>query len=93
MGENWPDYIIEAERCLAKNGLLFIAETTKSLSGRLSRLREIIKERGFENIRMKKEETLHLLRRENFDSVLSPRSPEKLNEMITKLTSMDASSA
>ena len=48
MGENWPDYIIEAERCLAKNGLLFIVETTKSLSGRLSRLREIIKERGFE---------------------------------------------
>jgi 16S rRNA G1207 methylase RsmC len=48
MGENWPDYIIEAgKRCLAKNGLLFIAETTKSLSGRLSRLREIIKERGF----------------------------------------------
>ena len=49
MGENWPDYIIEAgRRCLAKNGLLFIAETTKSLSGRLSRLRKIIKERGFE---------------------------------------------
>jgi Hypothetical methyltransferase len=48
MGENWPDYIIEAERCLAKNRLLFIAETTKSLSGRLSRLRKIIKERGFE---------------------------------------------
>jgi hypothetical protein len=48
MGENWPDYIIEAERCLAKNGLLLIAETTKSLSGRLSRLRKIIKERGFE---------------------------------------------
>jgi len=41
MGENWPDYIIEAgRRCLAKNGLLFIAETTKALSGRLSRLRE-----------------------------------------------------
>ena len=48
MGENWPDYIIEAETCLAKNGLLFIAETTKSLRGRLSRLRKIIKERGFE---------------------------------------------
>lgn len=48
MGENWPDYIMEARRCLTKNGLLFIAETTKSLSGRLSRLRDIIKERGFE---------------------------------------------
>ena len=23
MGENWPDYITEAKRCLAKNGLLF----------------------------------------------------------------------
>jgi hypothetical protein len=31
-----------------KEWTLFIAETTKSLSGRLSRLREIIKERGFE---------------------------------------------
>jgi superfamily II DNA or RNA helicase len=48
MEENWPDYIVEAKRCLTKNGLLFIAETTKSLSGRLSRLRDIIKERGFE---------------------------------------------
>jgi hypothetical protein len=48
MGENWPDYIIEAKRCLTKNGLLFIAETTKSLSGRLHKLREILKEKGFE---------------------------------------------
>ena len=48
MEENWPDYIVEARRCLAKNGLLFIAETTKSLSGRLSRLRDIIKESEFE---------------------------------------------
>jgi ribosomal RNA-processing protein 8 len=48
MGENWPDYIAEAKRCLAKNGLLFIAETTKSLSARLSELRTIIKEQGFE---------------------------------------------
>jgi SAM-dependent methyltransferase len=48
MEENWPDYIMEARRCLAKNGLLFIAETTKSLSGRLTRLRDIINERGFE---------------------------------------------
>ena len=46
MGENWPDYIVEARRCLTKNGLLFIAETTKSLSGRLYRLREILNEHG-----------------------------------------------
>ncbi len=48
MEENWPDYIVEAKRCLTKNGRLFIAETTKSLSGRLSRLRDMIKEQGFE---------------------------------------------
>ncbi len=48
MGENWPDYIAEAKRCLAKNGLLFIAETTKSLVARLSELRNIIKDQGFE---------------------------------------------
>jgi hypothetical protein len=93
MGENWPDYIIEAERCLAKNGLLFIAETTKSRSGRLSRLRKIIKERGFEIYLGEERGDFTLLRRENFDSVLSPRFPVKLNEMITKLTSMEASSA
>jgi hypothetical protein len=48
MEENWPDYVVEAKRCLTKNGLIFIAETTKSLCGRLSRLREIIKDQGFE---------------------------------------------
>ena len=48
MGENWPDYIVEAKRCLAKNGLLFIAETTNSLSARLSELRNVIKDQGFE---------------------------------------------
>ena len=94
MGENWLDYVIEAgRRCLAKNGLLFIAETTKSRSGRLSRLRKIIKERGFEIYSGEERGDFTLLRRENFDSVLSPRLPVKLNEMITKLTSMDASSA
>jgi len=53
MGKNWPDYISEAKRCLATNGYLLIAETTKSLSasGRLSRLRDVIKENGFEYIR------------------------------------------
>ena len=48
--KNWPGYISEAKRCLATNGYLLIAETTKSLSasGRLSRLRNVIKENGFE---------------------------------------------
>jgi hypothetical protein len=48
MSENWLDYIVEAKRCLTKNGLLFIAETTKSLSRRLHNLREILEEQGFE---------------------------------------------
>ena len=49
MGKNWPDYIKEAARCLPKNGILLIAETTKSLSEpRLGNLRDVIKENGFE---------------------------------------------
>ena len=48
MGENWSDYIVEAKRCLAKYGTLIIAETTKSLSARLSELRNILKEQAFE---------------------------------------------
>jgi ribosomal RNA-processing protein 8 len=48
MGENWPEYIVEAKRCLTQHGLLFIVETTKSLSGRLYNLREILEEQGFE---------------------------------------------
>jgi superfamily II DNA or RNA helicase len=48
MGRNWPEYIIEAKRCLATNGYLLIAETTKSLNGRLSKLRHLIMENGFE---------------------------------------------
>jgi SAM-dependent methyltransferase len=50
MGKNWSDYIKEAKRCLATNGYLLIAETTKSMSGnaRLSKLRNVIKEQGFE---------------------------------------------
>ena len=48
MGTNWPDFIVEAKRCLANNGYLFIAETSKSVSGRLSKLRDVIKEQGFE---------------------------------------------
>jgi ubiquinone/menaquinone biosynthesis C-methylase UbiE len=48
MGRNWPDYIKEAKRCLATNGYLLVAETTKSLKGRLSNLIEVIKQNGFE---------------------------------------------
>ena len=48
MGRNWFDYIIEAKRCLATNGYLLIAETTKSMKGRLSNLRDIITRQGFE---------------------------------------------
>jgi hypothetical protein len=48
MGRNWIDYIIEAKRCLATNGYLLIAETTKSMKGRLSKLRDVITEQGFE---------------------------------------------
>jgi ribosomal RNA-processing protein 8 len=38
MGKNWPDY----------NGNLMIAETTKSMKGRLSALREVLTDQGFE---------------------------------------------
>jgi 16S rRNA G1207 methylase RsmC len=48
MGKNWPDYIKEAKRCLVTNGTLMIAETTKSMKGRLSKLREVLTEQGFE---------------------------------------------
>jgi hypothetical protein len=49
MGKNWHQYITEAKRCLVTNGILVIAETTKSLiKGRLSNLGDIIKEQGFE---------------------------------------------
>ena len=48
MGRNWPDYIAEAKRCLATGGYLLIAETTKSIKGRLSGLRDLIKKHGFE---------------------------------------------
>lgn len=47
-GRNWPQYIPEANRCLAINGYLLIAETTQSLEGRLAELRKIIIANGFE---------------------------------------------
>jgi ubiquinone/menaquinone biosynthesis C-methylase UbiE len=48
MGKNWHEYITEAKRCLVTNGILIIAETTKSSKGRLSNLRDEIQkqERG-----------------------------------------------
>jgi ubiquinone/menaquinone biosynthesis C-methylase UbiE len=36
MGKNWQEYITEAKRCIVTNGILMIAETTKSLKGRLT---------------------------------------------------------
>jgi len=48
MEKNWSDYIVEAKRCLATNGYLLIAETIKSLRTRLSNLRDILKQQGFE---------------------------------------------
>ena len=51
MGKNWQDYLKEASRCLNENGLLFISETTKSLSSRLDSLREEIKKLNFEIVK------------------------------------------
>jgi len=48
MGKNWPDYIAEAKRCLATNGYLLIAETTKAMKGRLSKLKQLIQQQGFD---------------------------------------------
>ena len=49
MGKNWSDYILEAKRCLCTRGSMLIADTTESLSneGRLSKLRDVIKEQRF----------------------------------------------
>jgi ubiquinone/menaquinone biosynthesis C-methylase UbiE len=48
MGKNWSEYVTEAKRCLVTNGLLIIAETTKSMKGRLSNLRDEIQKQGFD---------------------------------------------
>ena len=48
MNINWEDYIKEANRCLVINGTLLIAETTKSLDARLSKLREVLKRYNFQ---------------------------------------------
>jgi ubiquinone/menaquinone biosynthesis C-methylase UbiE len=48
MGKNWSEYVTEAKRCLVTNGILIIAETTKSMKGRLSNLRDEIQKQGFD---------------------------------------------
>jgi Hypothetical methyltransferase/short chain dehydrogenase len=70
MGKNWHEYINEAKRCLVTNGILIIAETTKSLKGRLSNLRDEIQNKALTYIQMKKEEILHLLKLGNYSDVI-----------------------
>jgi ubiquinone/menaquinone biosynthesis C-methylase UbiE len=48
MDKNWHEYITEAKRCLVTNGILIIAETTKSMKGRLSNLRDETQKQGFD---------------------------------------------
>ena len=48
MGKDWEGYITEASRCLKENSLLFISETTLSLTKRLSKLRDVLTQNGFE---------------------------------------------
>ena len=48
MGKNWKDYLKEAERCLNDQGLLFISETTRQFSERLSDLRDELEKLGFQ---------------------------------------------
>jgi superfamily II DNA or RNA helicase len=48
MGRNWGEYIAEAKRCLAPNGYLLISETTKAVKGRLSKLKQVIEQQGFD---------------------------------------------
>lgn len=48
MGRNWQEYIAEAKRCLSTNGYLLIAETTKAIKGRLSKIKQVIEKQGFD---------------------------------------------
>ncbi len=83
MGRNWSEYIAEAKRCLATGGYLLIADTTKSIKGRPSTLREIIKKQVLKYIQMKREEILHLLKQENFEAyVLDRRYPKNGSHRI-----------
>jgi ribosomal RNA-processing protein 8 len=60
MGKNWPDYIVEARRCLWKGGSLLIAETTNALTeGRLSDLHNVLRNQNFEIV---KEEDIDVFR-------------------------------
>jgi hypothetical protein len=52
----WPEYISEASRCLAKGGILLVAEATKPIRNNdrnLGSIKKIIEENGFE-INLKK---------------------------------------
>jgi hypothetical protein len=52
MGRNWPDYSVEARRCLWKGGSLLIAETTNALTeGRLSDLHNVLRNQNFEIVK------------------------------------------
>ena len=66
MGRNWPDCIAEAKRRLAINGYLLIANTTKSLSKRLSKIKEVINTKGFEIYSHEEKGTLLLLKPARF---------------------------
>jgi hypothetical protein len=48
MSEKLEQYIAEAKRCLATNGYLLIAETTKALKGRLSIIKQVLEKQGFD---------------------------------------------
>jgi ubiquinone/menaquinone biosynthesis C-methylase UbiE len=48
MGRKCEEYLREAKRCLATNGYLLIAETTKSMKRRLSKIKEVIEKQGFD---------------------------------------------
>jgi hypothetical protein len=62
MGRNWADYIIEAKRYLARNGYLLVAETTKSLKKRLSKLKEVIEQNAFDIHNQSRERRLYFHR-------------------------------
>src|SRR5206468_6450302 len=48
MGSNWEEYIAEAKRCLATNGYLLIAETTKAIKRRLSKIKQVSEKQGYD---------------------------------------------
>ena len=47
-GNNWKSYFKEANRCLAKNGFLFVCETTTKMNSWLKGLDDTLKEEGFD---------------------------------------------